>query len=55
MPIVINEVITEVSPSVVPAATAQPMEERMPVSPPEYELIQTLSIVAERQARLQFD
>ncbi len=55
MPVFINEVITEVTPAVVPAATARPAQEAMPVTAPEYELVQTLSVMSERQARLQFD
>lgn len=55
MPVIINEMVTEVSPTVVPAATAQPVAESMPISPPEFELIQTISVMNERLARLQFD
>lgn len=55
MPVFINEVVTEVSPDVVPPATQQPKQEAMPVTRPEYELVSTLSLLDERQARLQFD
>ena len=55
MPVIINEMVTEVSPAVVPAAIAQPVSESMPVSQPEFELVQTISIMNERIARLQFD
>lgn len=55
MPVFINEMITEVAPTVVPAATQQPAQEAMPVSPAEYELVQTLNLMSERQARLRFD
>jgi hypothetical protein len=55
MPVIINEMVTEIGPQVVPAATAQPVSESMPVSQPEFELVQTISIMNERVARLQFD
>lgn len=55
MPVFINEVITEVAPSVVPQATQQPAQAATPLAQSEYELVQTLSVLSERQARLQFD
>jgi hypothetical protein len=55
MPVIINEMVTEIAPAVVPATTAQPVAESMSISQPEYELVQTISIMNERLARLQFD
>lgn len=55
MPVIVNEVITQVTPEVVPATTAQAPQTSTPVSLPEYELLQTLNLIQERQARLQFD
>ncbi len=55
MPVFINEMITEAAPEVVPSSTQQPAQEAMPVSQPEYELVQTLNLMSERQARLRFD
>ena len=55
MPVFINEVIAEIPQPVVPNADSKPVEERMPVSEPEYQLMQTLSLIEERQQRLQFD
>ncbi len=55
MPVVINEMITEMAPTVVPAATQAPAQTAAPLAQPEFELVQTLSILRERQARLQFD
>lgn len=55
MPVFINEMIAEVTPSVVPQTTQQPAQASMPLSPPEYELVKMLNLINERQARLQFD
>jgi hypothetical protein len=55
MPVVINEVVTQVTPEVVPATSAQAPQTITPVTQPEYELLQTLNLIQERQARLQFD
>ena len=55
MPVFINEVITDAVPNVVPPSTQQPAQEAMPISRPEYELMSTLSLLNERQTRLQFD
>ena len=55
MPVFINDVITEVAPSVVPESIQQPAAEAMPISQAEYELVRTLSLMTERLARLQFD
>ena len=55
MPVFINEVIAEVPQAVVPETQTAPVEDRMPISDAEYELMQTLSLLEERQQRLQFD
>jgi hypothetical protein len=55
MPVIINEVITQVSPESVPASSAQAPQSATPVSQPEYELLNTLNLIQERQARLQID
>lgn len=55
MPVFINEVIAEVSQPVVQRTQADAAEDRMPASEPEYEFMQTLTLLEERQQRLQFD
>ncbi|ACE84862.1 hypothetical protein [Cellvibrio japonicus] len=55
MPVVINEVVTDITPEPVPAIHAQAPQGATPVTQPEYELLQTLNLIQERQARLQFD
>lgn len=55
MPILINEMTTEIAPAIVPASEAKPLAENMSVQEPEYELLQTLQLIEERRLRLQFD
>lgn len=55
MPIFINEVTTEVPQPVAAETERQPVPERMPLSQPEQELLQTLTLIEERRARLLFD
>ncbi len=54
MPVFINEVSVEV-PQVVPETQSQSVEDRMPLSAPEFTLLQTLALLEERRQRLQFD
>jgi hypothetical protein len=55
MPVIINEVLTQVSPESVPASSTQAPQGATPVTQPEYELLNTLNLIQERQARLQID
>jgi len=55
MPVFINEVSVEVPQPVVPETQSQPVEDRMPVTLPEFTLLQTLALLEERRQRLQFD
>lgn len=55
MPVFINEVSAEIPQPPVPQVQAQPLEDRVSVSQPEYELMLTLSIIEERKQRLDFD
>jgi hypothetical protein len=55
MPVFINEVTTEVEQAVVPATESNASESRMPVTPPEFEFLQTLTLVEERRQRLEYD
>ena len=55
MPVFINEVNAEVPQAVVPESKAHAKEEQVNVSLPEYEFLQTLKIIEERQQRLEFD
>lgn len=55
MPVFINEVIAEVPQSPSNAEEVRASETVMPVSSPEYELLDMLRLNEERQRRLQFD
>ena len=55
MPVIINEVITQVTPETVPVTSAQAPQSATPVTTAEYELLQTLNLIQERQARLHID
>jgi len=55
MSVIINEVVTQVTPEPVPGTSAQAPQSATPVTLPEYELLQTLNLIQERQARLQID
>jgi len=55
MPVIISEVITEVPQEVVAGSQSESAENSMPVSEPEFEFTQTLSLIEERQQRLRFD
>ena len=55
MPVIINEVITQVTPEPVPNTSAQSLQSATPVTQPEYELLYTLNLIQERHARLQID
>lgn len=55
MPVIISEVITEVPQEVVPENQSVSVESSMPVSQPEFEFMQTLALLEERQQRLRFD
>ena len=55
MPILINEVITEVEDTVTQRSEAEPVPEQLPLSAAEVELTQTLAIIQQRKERLQID
>lgn len=55
MPVIINEVVTQVTPESVPSTSSQSPQSAAPVTLPEYELLSTLNLIQERQARLQID
>lgn len=55
MPVFINEVSVEVPQPVVTETQSEAAEDRMPVSMPEFTLLQTLTLLEERRQRLQFD
>ncbi|HWK55469.1 MAG TPA: hypothetical protein VNR18_13915 [Hyphomicrobiales bacterium] len=55
MPILINELVTTVPDNPVPQMQANPMQDRVPVTQPEYEVIKTLDLLEERRQRLEFD
>jgi hypothetical protein len=53
MPVMINEVITEVEAS--PEFESQPVQGRAPVSDPEFALLKMLTLMEERRLRLKID
>ncbi|MGD8587492.1 MAG: hypothetical protein PVG22_01535 [Chromatiales bacterium] len=55
MPILINEVTAEVPQPPVPKIDSHAVSEAVPLSQPEYEFLQTLDLIEERRARLEFD
>lgn len=55
MPILINEVVTEVEPGVTTPHESQPPQSRTPVSGVEFDLLKTLALIEERKARLTID
>ncbi len=55
MPVFINEVTAEVPQAPVADVQSKPIQERMPVTEPEYQLLQTLNLIEERRQRLEFD
>ncbi len=55
MPVFINELITDVPQGTEGQGEAPARENSLPVSPPEYELLDTLKLIEERQQRLEFD
>ncbi len=55
MPVLINEVVAEVEPAVVPESQAEPDEQRVPLSSAEFEIMQTLAIIEQRRERLMVD
>ncbi len=55
MPILIDEVIAEVSDSVTRPAEADPMPLQLPLAAAEQDLMQTLALIQQRQDRLKID
>ena len=55
MPVLINEVLAEVEPTVIRESEAEPLQERSPLEESEFEFAQMLAIVEERRQRLLVD
>jgi len=55
MPVLINEVVAEVEPTVLPSSEAEPDAQRLPVSAPELELLEILALIEQRRERLMLD
>lgn len=55
MPVLIDEVIAEVSDSVTQPAEFEPMPLQMPLAASEQDLLQTLALIQQRQDRLKVD
>jgi hypothetical protein len=55
MPILIDEVIAEVSDSVTQPEEAEPQPQQMPLTTAEQELIEKLALIQQRQERLRID
>jgi len=55
MPVLIDEVIAEVSDSVTQPSEAEPPAEQVPMSVAENELMQSLALIQQRQDRLKID
>jgi hypothetical protein len=55
MPVIINEVVSQVIPEVTPITTSDSVQSATPVTAPEYEMLSVLNLIQERQARLKID
>jgi hypothetical protein len=55
MPVLINEVVAEVEPAVVPESQSEPPAQRTPLASAELEVIETLALIEERRERLRVD
>lgn len=55
MPVLIDEVIAEVTDTVTQPAEGEPVSHQMPLSVAENELLQTLALIQQRQERLKID
>lgn len=55
MPVLIDEVIAEVSDNVTQPSESQPPAQQVPLSMAENELMQSLALIQERQERLRID
>ena len=55
MPILIDDVILEVSDNTSLSGTAEPLQQQVPAAAAEQELLQTLALVKQRQERLSVD
>ncbi len=55
MPILIDEMIAEVSERVTQPSEAAPLAQQLPASVAENELLQTLALIQQRQERLKVD
>lgn len=55
MPILIDDVILEVSDNAGAAGTGEPLQQQLPVAAAEQELLQTLALIKQRQERLRID
>jgi hypothetical protein len=55
MPVLINEVMAEVTETVVPESEAHPPALQVPLSLAEFEMAQTLALLEQRRDRLEID
>lgn len=55
MPVFINEVSAEIPQAPIAETQSQAPQEQTPVTQPEYEFMQNLNLIKERQQRLEFD
>lgn len=55
MPVLINEVVVEVTENVVPETEAHPQAQQVPLSLAEFEMAQTLALLEQRRERLKID
>ena len=55
MPVLIEEVVAEISESVVPDAVSDAAHQQMPLSLGEFEIARTLALIEQRRQRLVID
>ena len=55
MPVLINEVVAEVTETIVPETEGQPLPQQVPLSLAEFEMAQTLALLEQRRERLKID
>jgi hypothetical protein len=55
MPVIVNEVVSQVTPEVTPSTSSESVQSATPVTAPEYEMLSMLNLINERQARLSID
>jgi hypothetical protein len=55
MPIVIDDVMVEVSDSAAVSGAGEPLQQQLPASAAEQEMLETLALIQQRQNRLRVD